>query len=150
MILQVGHGWAFMSRLDDTYGWVSMVYFGSTPPSNNGIFRLSDLLQLELLWAHPVKRDEPTNAQLNEPNDGKGRFTGIPYEKCNVILVVTIACWLGGRSKISLLLGWSTPLQRKNPVEHPSDKNLEKHSANKNARCWFVFWFRIVQIALPK
>ncbi len=45
------------------------------PPSNSGIFRLSDLLQLELLWAHPVKRDEPTNAQLmykmmmtNEPN----------------------------------------------------------------------------------
>ena len=46
------------------------------PPSNCGIFRLSDLLQLELLWAHPVKRDEPTNAQLmykmmmtNETND---------------------------------------------------------------------------------
>ena len=46
------------------------------PPSNSGIFRLSDLLQLELLWAHPVKRDEPTNAQLmykmmmtNEPNN---------------------------------------------------------------------------------
>ncbi len=29
------------------------------PVTNSGIFRLSDLLQLELLWAHPVKH-EPT------------------------------------------------------------------------------------------
>ena len=44
--------------LPSTVSWVW------SPPSNSGIFRLPDLLQLELLWAHPVKRDEPTNAQL--------------------------------------------------------------------------------------
>ena len=36
-------------------------------PSNSRI--LSDLLQLELLWAHPVKPYERTNAQLTYKYD---------------------------------------------------------------------------------